>query len=185
MAALGIVRVMLVPIIMVHGRYGFFMNWLSTQPGEEIEDHESQTATPSRYRPGAPRESRRRRRSEPQSISRSPMRGSTATRFRTRRSRWGRSGPACSCPGKGSPSTSTPSSRSARRIALKGRSSCGVCRRHFDGRSPGPHMQGSALGPRMGEMSAHGPSYRIDRPSTPLHRNQVGLPHPTGRRWDF
>jgi len=45
-AAFGIVRVMPVPIIMVHGPYGFFMNWLSTQPGEGIADHESQTATP-------------------------------------------------------------------------------------------------------------------------------------------
>jgi putative oxidoreductase len=38
-AAFGIVCVMLVAIIMVHGRYGFFMNWFGTQPGEGIEYH--------------------------------------------------------------------------------------------------------------------------------------------------
>ena len=38
-AAFGIVCVMLVAIIMVHGRHGFFMNWFGTQPGEGIEYH--------------------------------------------------------------------------------------------------------------------------------------------------
>jgi putative oxidoreductase len=38
-AAFGIMCVMLVAMIMVHGRYGFFMNWFGTQSGEGIEYH--------------------------------------------------------------------------------------------------------------------------------------------------
>ena len=50
--------------------------------------------------------------------------------------RVGAIGPGLIVSGKDSPFTSTPSSRSARRIAPKGGSSCCVCRRYFDGRSP-------------------------------------------------
>lgn len=38
-AALGIAIVMVVAIYMVHGRFGFFMNWNGTQKGEGIEYH--------------------------------------------------------------------------------------------------------------------------------------------------
>jgi putative oxidoreductase len=38
-AAFGIVCVMLVAIITVHWRHGFFMNWFGTQLGEGIEYH--------------------------------------------------------------------------------------------------------------------------------------------------
>lgn len=38
-AAFGILANMLVAIIMVHGRYGLFMNWFGNQPGEGIEYH--------------------------------------------------------------------------------------------------------------------------------------------------
>jgi putative oxidoreductase len=38
-AALGVVVNMLVAIVLVHGRFGLFMNWGNTQPGEGIEFH--------------------------------------------------------------------------------------------------------------------------------------------------
>jgi len=38
-AAFGIAVVMFVAIYMVHGRYGFFMNWFGSQKGEGIEYH--------------------------------------------------------------------------------------------------------------------------------------------------
>jgi putative oxidoreductase len=38
-AAFGIVVNMVVAIVMVHGRYGFFMNWVGNQPGEGFEYH--------------------------------------------------------------------------------------------------------------------------------------------------
>ncbi|MDO8663174.1 MAG: DoxX family protein [Candidatus Omnitrophota bacterium] len=39
LAALGIAVVMAVAIYMVHGRFGFFMNWSGAQKGEGIEYH--------------------------------------------------------------------------------------------------------------------------------------------------
>lgn len=38
-AALGIACVMLVAILRVHSRHGFFMNWSGKQPGEGFEFH--------------------------------------------------------------------------------------------------------------------------------------------------
>jgi putative oxidoreductase len=38
-AAFGIVVNMIVAILMVHGRFGLFMNWFGNQPGEGIEYH--------------------------------------------------------------------------------------------------------------------------------------------------
>ena len=38
-AALGLTVNMLVAIAIVHGRFGFFMNWSGNQPGEGIEYH--------------------------------------------------------------------------------------------------------------------------------------------------
>ena len=38
-AALGVVVNMLVAIFVVHGRFGFFMNWANAQAGEGIEFH--------------------------------------------------------------------------------------------------------------------------------------------------
>jgi len=39
LAALGIAANMLVATLMVHGRYGFFMNWFGNQQGEGFEYH--------------------------------------------------------------------------------------------------------------------------------------------------
>ena len=39
LAALGIIVNMLVAIVVVHGRFGFFMNWGNAQMGEGIEFH--------------------------------------------------------------------------------------------------------------------------------------------------
>lgn len=38
-AAFGIVVNMVVAIVMVHGRFGLFMNWFGNQPGEGFEYH--------------------------------------------------------------------------------------------------------------------------------------------------
>lgn len=38
-AAFGIGTIMLGAIVMVHGKFGFFMNWFGNQPGEGFEYH--------------------------------------------------------------------------------------------------------------------------------------------------
>ena len=39
LAALGTAAVMLGAMLLVHGQYGFFINWYGTQPGEGIQFH--------------------------------------------------------------------------------------------------------------------------------------------------
>jgi putative oxidoreductase len=39
LAALGTALVMLSAMLLVHGQYGFFINWYGTQPGEGIQFH--------------------------------------------------------------------------------------------------------------------------------------------------
>jgi putative oxidoreductase len=39
LAAAGLIVNMLVAVLVVHGRFGFFMNWANTQQGEGVEFH--------------------------------------------------------------------------------------------------------------------------------------------------